>query len=122
MHGVKLPASMGSTSTLLFQPLARGKVAITGDLVLLAPEVNPVIRVFVQHGIEITTIHSHMLNESPRLFFLHYWAADDQAKVMKGLRAALDIMNSAPRQATRSRLTNRQADTSWRADAALARR
>jgi hypothetical protein len=100
MHGVKIPASMGSTSTLLFQPFGKGKVAITGDLVLLAPEVNPAIRVLRQHGIEITTIHSHMLTESPRLFFLHYWATDEQAKVTRGLREALDIMNSAQRQAS----------------------
>ena len=99
MHGVKIPASMGVSSTLLFQPLGKGKIAIAGDLVLLAPEVNPVIRVLAQYGIEVTTIHSHMLTESPRLFFLHYWAVDDQAKVTRGLRAALDLINSTPRQA-----------------------
>jgi Domain of Unknown Function (DUF1259) len=97
-QGMTVPESMGSASVLHFQPLGKGKVAITGDLVLVAPEVNPVIRVLVQNGIEITTIHSHMLTESPRLFFLHYWAVDDQAKVTKGLRAALDMMTSAPRE------------------------
>jgi uncharacterized protein DUF1259 len=97
-QGMTVPESMGSASVLHFQPLEKGKVAITGDLVLLAPEVNPVIRVLVQNGIEITTIHSHMLTESPRLFFLHYWAVDDQAKITKGLRAALEIMNPGPRE------------------------
>ena len=98
VEGMTVPESMGSSSVLHFQPLGKGKVAITGDLVLRAAEVNPVIRALAQRGIEITTIHSHMLTESPRLFFLHYWAIDDQAKVTKGLRAALDIMNSAPQE------------------------
>ena len=97
MNGMRIPASMGTSSTLLFQPLGKARVAVTGDLVLLAPEVNPVIRVLAQHGIEVTTIHSHMLTESPRLFFLHYWAADEQVKVTSGLRAALDIMHFASR-------------------------
>jgi len=97
MNGMRIPASMGTSSTLLFQPLGKARVAVTGDLVLLASEVNPVIRVLAQHGIEVTTIHSHMLTESPRLFFFHYWAADEQAKITRGLRAALDIMNSASR-------------------------
>jgi hypothetical protein len=98
MHGMKVPASMGSTSVLLFQPLGNGRMIITGDLVLLAAEVNPVIRALSQNGIEVTTIHSHMLTESPRLFFLHYWASDDQAKVTKGLRSALDIINLVSQQ------------------------
>jgi hypothetical protein len=96
MDGVKLPASMGISSTLLFQALPKGRIAITGDLVLLAPELNPVIRALAQNGIEVTTVHSHMLSESPRLFFLHYWANDDQARVTKGLRAALDLTNTLP--------------------------
>ncbi len=101
MNGMKVPASMASTSVMHFQPLGKGKVAATGDLVLLAQEVHPVIVALAQQGIEVTTIHNHMLSESPRLFFLHYWAVDDQAKITRGLRAALNIMNSAPRQAER---------------------
>jgi len=96
MNGMKIPAGMGVSSTLPFQPLGKREIAATGDLVLLATEVKPVTRVLAQHGIEVTTIHSHMLTESPRLFFLHYWARGDQEKVTKGLRAALDIMGSTP--------------------------
>jgi hypothetical protein len=42
------------------------------------------------NGIEVTAVHSHMLGEQPRLFFLHFWANDDALKLAKGLRAALD--------------------------------
>jgi hypothetical protein len=78
-----------------FQPTGNGKAAITGDFVLVAEEVNPVIRALRADGIEITALHSHMLNEEPRLFFMHFWANDDAAKLAKGLRAALDKMTNA---------------------------
>ena len=45
------------------------------------------------NGIEVTAVHSHMLDEQPRLFFLHFWANDDVGKLAKGLRTALDQTN-----------------------------
>jgi hypothetical protein len=73
-----------------FQPTGGGKAAITGDFVLTANEVNPVIQALRSNGIEVTAVHSHMLNEQPRLFFMHFWANDDALKLARGLRAALD--------------------------------
>jgi hypothetical protein len=73
-----------------FQPTGGGKAAITGDFVLTGDEVNPVIRALRAHGIEVTALHSHMLDEQPRLFFMHFWANDDAVKLAEGLRAALD--------------------------------
>ena len=69
--------------------------AVTGDFVLIADEVNPVIKALRSNGIEVTAVHSHMLNEQPRLFFMHFWANDDAVKLAKGLRAALDKTASA---------------------------
>ncbi|HJQ31468.1 MAG TPA: DUF1259 domain-containing protein, partial [Pyrinomonadaceae bacterium] len=76
-----------------FQPTGGGKAAITGDFVMVASEVNAVIRALRENGIEVTALHSHMLTESPRLFFMHFWADDDAQKLARGLRAALDKMN-----------------------------
>ena len=86
---------MGSANAINFQPLGGGKAAIAGDLVLTAQEVNPVLRTLRENGIEVTAVHSHMLNEQPRLFFMHFWANDDAVKLAKGLRAALDKTASA---------------------------
>jgi hypothetical protein len=86
---------LGVATGINFQPTGNGKAAITGDFVLVAEEVNPVIRALRADGIEITALHSHMLNEEPRLFFMHFWANDDAAKLAKGLRAALDKMTNA---------------------------
>jgi hypothetical protein len=81
---------MGLATGINFQPTGGGKAAITGDFVLTADEVNPVIRELRANGIEVTAIHSHMLAEQPRLIFMHFWANDDALKLARGLRAALD--------------------------------
>jgi biotin operon repressor len=93
--GMPVPASMGLATALNFQPTGAGKAAITGDFVLLGSEVNPAIKALRQNGIQVTAVHNHMLQEEPRLFFLHFWANDDAVKLAKGLRAALDNTNSA---------------------------
>jgi hypothetical protein len=92
-HGTEVPPSMGMAIPLNFQPTGNGRAAVTGDFVLLASEVNPVIRVLRHGGIAVTAIHSHMLEETPRLFFMHFWAVDDATKVATTLRGALDAMN-----------------------------
>jgi hypothetical protein len=93
VEGVDIPASMGLATALNFQPAGGGKAAITGDFVLIGEEVNPVIRALRDNGIAVTALHSHMLADSPHLFFMHFWANDDGLKLARGLRAALDKMN-----------------------------
>ncbi len=86
---------LGVATGVNFQATGNGKAAITGDFVLAATEVNPVIRVLRTNGIEVTALHSHMLDEQPRLFFMHFWANDDAVKLAKGIRGALDKMANA---------------------------
>lgn len=88
-------AAMGVAIGINFQPTGGGKAAVTGDFVLLGDEVNPVIAALRANGIEVTALHSHMLDEQPRLFFMHFWANDDAIKLAKGLRSALDKTASA---------------------------
>jgi hypothetical protein len=88
--GREVPASMGVATAINFQPSGGGRAAITGDFVLLASEVNPVIQALEGNGIEVTALHSHLLDEQPRLFFMHFWANGDAMKLARGLRAALD--------------------------------
>jgi hypothetical protein len=92
-HKLVIPAAMGLAQAINFQPTGGGKAAITGDFVLIAGEVNPVIKALRDNGIEVTALHSHMLTENPRLFFMHFWANDDALKLARGLRAALDNVN-----------------------------
>ena len=87
---MEIPTSMGLATAINFQSTGGGKAAITGDFVLLGREVNPVIWALSENGIAVTAIHSHMIVEQPRLFFMHFWAIDDVPKLARGLRAALD--------------------------------
>jgi hypothetical protein len=89
-HGMEVPPSMGVGTVINFQPTDGGKAAITGDFVLTSEEVAPVIKELNGAGIAVTALHSHMLSEEPRLFFMHFWAVDDPLKLARGLRAALD--------------------------------
>jgi hypothetical protein len=92
MEGMPItPAGpMGAANGINFQPTGGGKAAITGDFLVTGDEVNPLIRTLRSNGIEVTAIHSHMLDEQPRMFFIHFWANDDAIKLAKGVRAALD--------------------------------
>jgi hypothetical protein len=91
--GMTIPPSLGTAIAINFQPTGGGRAAITGDFVLLGSEVNPVLRMLRQHDIEVTALHSHMIDDSPHLFFMHFWANDDAQKLAQGVRAALDLTN-----------------------------
>lgn len=91
--GMPAPASMGTATAINFQPTGEGKAAITGDFVLRASEVDPVMRALVASGIEITALHNHMTGDEPHLFFMHFWANQDAKKLAQGLRTALNAMN-----------------------------
>jgi hypothetical protein len=91
--GMSVPASMGTSTALNFQPTGGGKAAITGDFVLLGSEVNPILKTLRQHGIEVTALHSHMIEDSPHLFFMHFWANDDAQRLAQALHTALDLAN-----------------------------
>jgi Domain of Unknown Function (DUF1259) len=93
--GMDIPTVMGLANAINFQPTGGGKAAITGDFVLIATEVNPVLKALRDHGIEVTAIHNHMLDDQPHLYFLHFWANDDAKKLAEGLKAALVHVNVA---------------------------
>jgi hypothetical protein len=87
--GMAVPPALGSAQAINFEPTGGGKAAITGDFVLIAKEVPLVMKALRDNGIEVTALHNHMLDEEPRLFFMHFWANDDAGKLAQGLKAAL---------------------------------
>ena len=93
-NGMPVPPALGSAQAINFEPTGGGKAAITGDFVLTAKEVPLVMKALRDNGIEMTALHNHMLDDQPRLFFMHFWANDDAVKLARGLRAALDKTNS----------------------------
>ena len=91
--GMLVPPAMGTAIAINFQPTGAGKAAVTGDFVLLGKEVNPVLRSLRANGIEVTALHSHMIDDSPHLYFMHFWANDDAQKLALALREALGHAN-----------------------------
>ena len=96
MNGEEVPPAMGVATALNFQPTGGGKAAITGDFVLTADEVNPVLRALREGRVDITALHSHMLGEEPRLYFMHFWANEDALALARTLHAALGHMKVKP--------------------------
>jgi Domain of Unknown Function (DUF1259) len=88
--GMSLTGAQGVAESINFQEAGPDKVATTGDFVLIADEVNPVISALLDHNIQITALHSHLLTEQPRLFFMHFWGLGSTASVAQGIKAALD--------------------------------
>ena len=93
-EGMEVPTAMGSATAINLQAAGNGRGAVTGDFVLTANEVVPVQRALVEHGIEVTAIHNHMLQDEPRIFFMHFWGVGEPEKLGEGLRAAIDRTNS----------------------------
>jgi len=88
--GLEIPPTMGLATAINFQPTGGGRAAITSDFVMEAREVNPVVRTLRAHGIDVVSLHNHLLMEEPRLFFMHFRAVDDAVTLARGIRAALD--------------------------------
>lgn len=88
--GMQVNTALGGANAINFQPTGGGKAAITGDFLVTGHEVNPLIRALRTGDIEVTAIHSHMLDEQPRMFFVHFWANDDALKLARNVRVALD--------------------------------
>ncbi|MFI5689634.1 DUF1259 domain-containing protein [Streptomyces sp. NPDC051636] len=91
-----LPPGLGSTTSVNYQPLGRGRAAINGDFVMVADEVQAVLAAVRRAGVDLVELHHHNLTDNPRLFFVHYWAVGDAVRLAKGLRPAVDATNVVP--------------------------
>ncbi|TVZ95219.1 DUF1259 domain-containing protein [Streptomyces sp. BK340] len=93
---VALPPGLGSTTSVNFQPLGGGRAALSGDLVMIAAEVQPALTALRRGGIELVEVHHHNLTDEPRLFFVHYWAVGDAVGLARAVRRAVDVTNVVP--------------------------
>jgi hypothetical protein len=90
MHQQTMTPAMGMATAINFQPLDEGGVATSGDFVLRENEVNPVLAALRKNEILVTAVHNHMLDDEPRMVFVHFWATGPAENVARGLREALD--------------------------------
>jgi hypothetical protein len=96
MNGVTVPPSAGVATALNFQDAGAGNVATTGDFVLIGSEVGPVQQALLAHGIEVTALHSHMIDDTPHLYYMHFWAVGLPASIAAGLKDALSHVSVKP--------------------------
>ncbi|MEU9209774.1 DUF1259 domain-containing protein [Streptomyces sp. NPDC048415] len=93
---VILPPGLGATTSVNFQPLGGGRAALSGDLVMIAKEVQPALVALRRGGVELVEVHHHNLTDEPRLFFVHYWAVGDAVRLATAIRRAVDTTNVVP--------------------------
>jgi hypothetical protein len=91
MHGQELAPAMGMATAINFQPSPLG-VAATGDFVLRENEVAKVVKQLRQDEVLLTALHNHLLDDEPRLAFLHFWVEGEPKMVAEKLKRALDIV------------------------------
>ena len=87
---MKVTGPIGGANGINFQPTGNGKAAITGDFLVTGNEVNPLIRALRANDIEVTAIHSHMLDEQPRMFSFTSGPTTTRMKLARGMRTALE--------------------------------
>jgi hypothetical protein len=68
---------------------------IAGDIAMLEGEVNAVIKSLRANNLEVVALHHHMLGESPRIIFLHYYGRGPATTLAQGFRAALDQLGKS---------------------------
>lgn len=88
-HGASVSTFMGFNTWAAWQGTP-DHAAVAGDFAMLEQEVAPVIKTLIENGIEVVAVHNHMVHETPKIFFLHYWGTGNAVQLAKGLKAALD--------------------------------
>src|SRR6266581_545 len=90
LDGRTVTPALGYGSPINLQMVDGSRAVATGDFAVTGPKVDGLLTALAQHGITATSVHSHLIDESPRLYYIHFWADGPLPDVLRGLRAALD--------------------------------
>ena len=93
MHGREVVPALGYGSPINIQMVNGSRAVATGDFAVTGDRVEPLLQALAAHHIEATALHSHMIGETPPVYFMHFWADGSRADVVRGLRAALDAVH-----------------------------
>jgi hypothetical protein len=86
---------MGVTNAMNFEDAGGGRVATTGDFVLVSSEVDPTVAALRAHGFEVTAMHQHMIGDDPTLYYVHWWHVGSASEVATGLHEALSHVRTS---------------------------
>ncbi|MFI5243983.1 MAG: DUF1259 domain-containing protein [Gemmatimonadales bacterium] len=90
MHGKTVVPGQAYATPVNVQMVDASRYVATGDFSVLEGRVQPVLSALASHGITATALHSHMIGETPKIYYIHFWADGAPAAVLAGLRAAID--------------------------------
>jgi hypothetical protein len=91
MRGKTLQPAMGMATAINFQP-AKAGVAATGDFVVQEAQTQALLSALANGNVQITAMHNHLLEDEPRMVFIHFWAEGPARQVATTLRSALDAI------------------------------
>jgi hypothetical protein len=94
LHGKTLVPALAYGSPINLQSVSAERMVGTGDFAILEERVAGLIAALTEHHITATAMHSHLVGESPRVYYIHFWADGKPADVLAGLRAALDAVTA----------------------------
>jgi hypothetical protein len=90
IHGHAILPSLSYGTPINVQAIGSTRFVATGDFAVLGRQLDPLLTALAAHGITATAVHSHLVDESPHVYYVHFWADGAPADVLAGLRAALD--------------------------------
>jgi hypothetical protein len=90
VHGQTVNPALGYGTPINIQMVEGTRAVATGDFSVLGRHTDPVLDALAAHGITATAVHSHLIDEQPTIYYIHFWADGALADVLRGLKAALD--------------------------------
>src|ERR1041385_4205935 len=96
VNGRTLNPAQAYGTPINVQVLDGGRAVATGDFSITGDKVESVLGALTSHGISATALHSHLIGEEPKIYYMHFWADGKVADVLAGLRAALDAARAGP--------------------------
>jgi Domain of Unknown Function (DUF1259) len=89
MDGMPIGKEMGVNTWAAFAGSDEAAF-VDGDFAMMERELQPVLRAMRKEGINIVAIHQHMMQENPRILFLHYWGKGKAVDLAQSLKRVLD--------------------------------
>jgi len=76
---------------------------VMGDIVLFQDEVNPVMSVALDNGLDVTALHNHFFYDKPRVFFMHIGGEGSAEQLATGVQKIMakikEIRTATPQPA-----------------------
>lgn len=94
LNGRPAVPAMAYGSPVNVQMVEAARAVATGDFAVTGDKVPGMLAALAAHGITATAVHTHLIGESPQLYYIHFWADGALPDVLTGVKATLDAARS----------------------------